>query len=136
MPTSPSSAAFLLDTHTLFWFDTDPTRLSAAGLAVIKNRQNTVLVSSISAWELAIKHRLGKLPNAHPLLESYHASLSRYGFSELSFTSHHALAERTLSAPHKDPFDRALAAQALTENLTLITNDPEVQRFAEVTTLW
>ena len=127
---------FLLDTHTLFWFDTSPDRLSTEAFTTIKNKRHTVFVSSISAWELSIKHRLGKLPNAAPLLEHYHSSLARYGFTELGFTSHHALTEGALSSVHKDPFDRALVAQALVENLTFITNDPEVRNFEEITTLW
>ena len=127
---------YLLDTHTLFWLDTDPTRLSPRGLTVLKNKAYTIYVSSISAWELTIKHRLGKLPNAAPLLGSYHSSLARYSFTEISFSSYHALAEAGLSRNHKDPFDRALVAQALTEGLILITNDPLVQSFSEVKTLW
>lgn len=127
---------YLLDTHTFFWLDTDPTRLSSQGLSVLKDRNNTVYVSSINAWELTIKHRLGKLPNAAPLLKSYHSSLARYGFTELGFSSHHALAEAGLNSSHKDPFDRALVAQALIEGLTLITNDPLVQGSREVKTLW
>lgn len=126
---------YLLDTHTLFWFDTDPARLSERSLATVRDRLNTIFVSSISAWELVIKHRLGKLPSAAPLLKSYYSSLARYGFAELSFRSHHALAEQTLSSAHKDPFDRALAAQALVEDLTLITNDPQIQGL-KIPTLW
>lgn len=126
----------LLDTHTLFWLDTDPGRLSSTALRVIRDRENQVYVSAVTAWELAIKHRLGKLPNAAPLLDSYHASLARYGFRELPFSSSHALAERSLSSPHKDPFDRALVVQALLEDLRLVSNDPEVAGFAEIKVLW
>lgn len=113
----------LLDTHVLLWLDTDPERLSAYALAAIRDRRNEVLVSAVTAWELSIKHRLGKLPSATALLESYHASLAHYGFGELGFTSTHALAERALRSSHKDPFDRALAAQASTEKLELVSND-------------
>lgn len=126
----------LLDTHTLFWLDTDPGRLSQNALGVVRDRQNQVYVSAITAWELAIKHRLGKLPSAAPLLENYHASLARYGFSELPFSSSHALAELGLSSPHKDPFDRALVAQALLEELQLVSNDPEIAGFVEIDVLW
>ncbi|MCA9840234.1 MAG: type II toxin-antitoxin system VapC family toxin [Trueperaceae bacterium] len=127
---------YLLDTHTLFWLDTDPKRLSATALSLIKDKQNIIYTSSINAWELSIKFRLGKLPSAKPLLTSYHSSLARYGFRELSFTSHHALAEQTLSSEHKDPFDRGLVAQALIENLGLISNDPLIQGFTEIKTIW
>lgn len=126
----------LLDTHTLFWLDTDPSRLSSTARGVVRDRQNQVYVSAVTAWELSIKYRLGKLPSAAPLLDSYYASLARYGFRELSLSSSHALAERSLSSPHKDPFDRALVAQALLEELRLVSNDPEVAGFAEINVLW
>ncbi len=126
----------LLDTHTLFWLDTEPNRLSLTALSAIRNRQHQVYVSAVTAWELAIKHRLGKLPSAAPLLDSYHASLARYGFKELPLSSSHALAESGLSSPHKDPFDRALVAQALLEELRLVSNDPEVAGFIEINVLW
>lgn len=126
----------LLDTHALFWLDTDPSRLSLTALSVVRDRRNQVYVSAVTAWELSIKHRLGKLPSAAPLLDSYHASLARYGFRELPLSSTHALAERGLSSPHKDPFDRALVAQALLEELRLVSNDPKVLGFAEIDVLW
>lgn len=125
-----------MDTHTLFWLDTDPGRLSPYALEVVRNRRNQVYISAVTAWELSIKHRLGKLPNAAPLLASYHASLARYGFQELAFSSFHALAERSLSSPHRDPFDRALVAQALQEGLHLVSNDPQVAGFSEIVVLW
>lgn len=126
----------LLDTHTLFWLDTDPSRLSSTAQGAVRDRQNEIYVSAITAWELSIKYRLGKLPSAAPLLDSYHASLARYGFRELPLSSSHALAERSLSSPHKDPFDRALVAQALLEELRLVSNDPEIAGFAEINVLW
>ena len=67
----------LLDTHVLLWLDTDPARLSPKVAALIRNRQNTVYVSAISVWELAIKHRIGKLPSAAALLSDFHASMTR-----------------------------------------------------------
>jgi PIN domain nuclease of toxin-antitoxin system len=126
----------LLDTHTLFWFDTEPNRLSQRALSTVRDRQNQVYISAVTAWELAIKHRLGKLPSAAPLLANYHASLARYGFRELSLSSTHALAERQLSSSHKDPFDRALVAQALLDDLHLVSNDPKVAGFVEIHVLW
>ncbi len=127
---------YLLDTHTLFWLDTDPKRLSASALAIIRNYDNLIFVSSISAWELNIKHRLGKLPSAAPLLDNYQSSLMSYGFKELSFSSKHALAERILSNSHKDPFDRALVAQAEVEKLSLISNDQKLRDFKELNIIW
>jgi len=126
----------LLDTHTLLWLDTDPNRLSQTSLKLIQNNSNTIFISVITAWELSIKNRLGKLPSATPLLNSYHSSLSQYSFTELALTSTHALAERTLSSDHKDPFDRALVAQALIEDMPLISNDPFIQGFPEIKVIW
>lgn len=126
----------LLDTHVLLWLDTDPARLSPKATALIRNRQNTVFVSAISVWELAIKHRIGKLPSAAPLLTDYHASMTHYGFTQLPFTALHGLTEYDLQTPHKDPFDRALIAQAKHENLTLVSRDAAINQAAEVKVVW
>ena len=114
---------FLLDTHTLLWFDTDPSQLSSTALQLIQNPNTTVFVSSITAWELGIKFSLGKLPAAQGLVSSYHSTISKYGFLEIAFTSHDALRAARLPATHKDPFDRALVAQALERNLTIVSLD-------------
>ena len=126
----------LLDTHALLWFDTDPTQLSPKAVSLLRDRKNQIYVSAISAWELAIKNRLGKLPSASPLLNSYHSSLARYGFLALPLSSDHALAERTLSHDHKDPFDRALVAQAVSEKLGLLSSDVKLAQFREVQVVW
>lgn len=126
----------LLDTHAFLWFDTEPQRIPVETRKLIRDRTNRVYVSAISAWELTIKVRLGKLAEAEPLLNTYLASLARYGFGELAFTSTHALAEKGLSQAHNDPFDRALVAQALTDGLNLVSNDPEVKKFNEISVIW
>lgn len=112
---------FLLDTHTLLWFDTDPTQLSSTALQLIQDPSTTIFVSSMIAWELGIKFSLGKLPAAHGLVSGYHSTISRYGFLEIAFTSHDALCAARLPATHKDPFDRALVAQALERKLTIVS---------------
>ena len=114
---------FLLDTHTLLWFDTDPSQLSSTVLQLIQNPSITVFVSSMTVWELGIKFSLGKLPAAQGLVSSYHGTISKYGFLEITFTSHDALRAARLPATHKDPFDRALVAQALERNLTIVGLD-------------
>ena len=126
----------LLDTHTFLWFDTKPQRIPVETRNLIRDRNNQAYVSSISAWELTIKVRIGKLLEAEPLLNTYFVSLARYGFNELTFTSTHALAERSLSQAHTDPFDRALVAQALTESVNLVSDDFKIKQFSEVPVIW
>jgi PIN domain nuclease of toxin-antitoxin system len=113
----------LLDTHTLLWFDITPAKLSTTARALIQNPSTTVFVSSMTAWESGIKHAIGKLPEADNLVLQFHQKLSQYGFLEIAFTSHDALRAARLPATHKDPFDRALVAQALERKLTIVSLD-------------
>lgn len=126
----------LLDVHTLLWFDTGPKRLPHTVLSTLRQRERRVYVSSISAWELTIKYRIGKLPEAGPLLNTYYQTLTAYGFLELPFTTAHALKDRELSHSHKDPFGRALVAQALSEQLAIVSADPQLAAFSEVVVVW
>ncbi len=131
-----SGADLLLDTHVLLWFDADPERLPAEVAALVRDRSRRVYVSAISAWELAIRNRSGRLPEADALLGAYSETLVTYGFTELPFTSVHAWRDRVLNAAHRDPFDRALVAQALSEGLSLVSKDPAVAAFPGVTVVW
>ena len=126
----------LLDVHTLLWFDTNPKRLPPAVLSRLRQRDQRIYVSSVSTWELTIKHRIGKLPEAEPLLNTYYQTLTAYGFLELPFTTAHALRDRTLSHTYKDPFDRALVAQAVTEDLAIVSADSQLAVFSEVAVVW
>jgi len=113
----------LLDTHVILWALADADRLSEPLREAIKDRHNDVLVSAASAWEIATKHRLGKLPQAEVIVRAYPEHVQRLGASELPVTSRHALEAGTMSWTHRDPFDRVLAAQASIEHLTLATVD-------------
>lgn len=126
----------LLDTHVLLWFDSAPERLPKHILALVRDRNQRIYVSAISTWELTIKYRSGKLPEAEALLGSYYDSLHTYGFTELPFTGVHALKDRELGSAHKDPFDRALVAQAMSEQFALVSKDPHVAAFPGVTIIW
>lgn len=114
----------LLDTHVLLWALRDPGRLSAATAVLLRDRANELIVSAATAWEIATKHRIGKLPGAAGLLLAYSDNLRRLGATELPMTSRHALAAGQLDWDHRDPFDRMLAAQSVIEGLTLVTADP------------
>lgn len=125
-------STYLLDTHALLWFLTDDPQLSATAKATIESPTNVLLVSAAVTWEIAIKKRLGKLQAPDDLP----AVLRDQGFGELTITSHHAWHVSTLpSTEHKDPFDRLLAAQALVEDLPIISNDTQLDQYA-ITRHW
>ncbi len=122
----------LLDTHVLLWALEAPQRLPAGIRAAIEDTENDVYASAASAWEIAIKQSLGKLPVPRAdLLET----LSCANLAELPVTLKHAQATRLLPPIHRDPFDRMLVAQAQTEGLSLVSRDPLVRRYP-VTVLW
>jgi PIN domain nuclease of toxin-antitoxin system len=113
----------LLDTHVLLWALGEPERLSRLARLAIEDPANLRLVSSASAWEIAIKHRLGRLPGAQVVLEGYDRHLKRLRATELPIASHHAILAGGLPHPHRDPFDRMLAAQAMLEGAIVVSND-------------
>ena len=113
----------LLDTHTLLWWLTENSSLQDSARKLIANKNNDVLVSAASAWEIATKVRLGKLPIAIDLARDFTAYLERERFDSLAVTAEHGIRAGLLPGPHKDPFDRMLIAQALAENLAIVSND-------------
>jgi PIN domain nuclease of toxin-antitoxin system len=114
----------LVDTHALLWWLFADRRLSPRVKAVLRDPQNSVSVSSASAWEIATKYRLGRLDSAKPLVDDFSGWISKAGFVELSITSGHAIRAGNWDAPHRDPFDRLLAAQSSMEELRLVSRDP------------
>jgi PIN domain nuclease of toxin-antitoxin system len=113
----------LLDTHVLIWWDAGQ-RLSRAALDAIHNADE-VFVSSASAWEIEIKRAMGMLSGTRRTADAIAAS----GFAELPMLVRHAEVLQELPALHRDPFDRVLVAQALSERLTLVTRDPQVSQY-------
>ena len=103
----------LLDTHTLIWWILDdPALTQTAREAIIADTENTVLVSAASAWELAIKFRAGKLPEAGDLVSNFPIEIEQEGFQLLPISAEHGIRAGLLPGPHKDPFDRMLIAQS------------------------
>jgi len=125
----------LLDTHVLLWALVEPDKLSLSALAIIEDTQNTVVVSSASAWELAIKYQLGRLPEASSVIEGFQNHLRVLEAIELAISSTHAIKAGSFKASHRDPFDRVLAAQSLIEGIPLISNDPLLKSF-DVSLIW
>lgn len=114
----------LLDTHTLLWFLADDSRLSVKAKAAIEDTTNERWLSPISLLEIALKHRLGKLPLPAPFGTMFPASLSAEDIHLLPLEVSHLEPLTTLPLHHRDPFDRVLAATAMVEELTLVSVDP------------
>ncbi len=118
----------LLDTQLLLWAAGQPERLSATARKQINNPKNELLFSAASLWEIAIKNSLGRedFRVAPRLLRR---GLLDNGYVELPVTSQHAVNIDGLAPLHKDPFDRLLLAQALTEGITLLTGDAQLAQY-------
>jgi len=112
----------------------DP-RLSPRARAAVGTPSADVFVSAASAWELAVNVRLGKLPEASRLTHRLAESLAEQDFKALPMSLEHGRLGGLLPGPHRDPFDRILAAQALLDDLALVTNDAAFSAFG-VSTLW
>jgi PIN domain nuclease of toxin-antitoxin system len=125
----------LLDTHALAWFLLDLPRLPQTAKAAIADPDNMVVVSIVSALEIAIKVRVGKWPEAEPILRNFDGVLSAEQFQPLTVSMDHALKAGSMPGSHRDPFDRLLIAQALVEDLTLVTNETLFDGFG-VQRLW
>ena len=119
----------LLDTHALLWWWKDDPRLSIRAATAITDQATTVLVSAVSAWEIATKHRLGKLPGAERAVRQFSELIIADGFSHLAVAYQHALKAGGFDIEHRDPFDRMLAAQAIIESATLVTDDASMKLF-------
>lgn len=119
--------SYLIDTHILLWWAFDKAKLEDDSRAIIANQNNLIIVSSASAWEIATKYRIGKLPKAKKLVENYFQVLKQARFAELPVTTAHALRAGRLPIAHRDPFDRMLMAQAELENLPIVTYDSAFQ---------
>lgn len=124
----------LLDTHAFVWWDSDLARLSAAALAAIRDPANEVWVSTVGAWELAIKAQMGRITLRPPLADIFAHQMAN-GMRVLPVSLDHALAVQALPRVHKDPFDRMLVAQANAEGAQLVTVDPIFAQYP-VQTFW
>lgn len=126
----------LLDTHTVLWATTQPSLLSATAQTVITDDSNEVLVSSVVAWELSIKHHLGKLPEAAPLLADFPTVIASLAARVVPVEPRHGVLAGGLSWSHRDPFDRMLAAQATIEGAALVGRDAAFDTLAGLRRVW
>ena len=125
----------LLDTHAFLWWLTVSERLSIPANRAISDEENDVLVSAASAWEIATKHRLGRLPDVETLALDIAGAIAHQDFQELPITVADAVLAGSLPGPHRDPFDRILIAQAQNHDLVLVSSETLFDQYA-VQRLW
>ncbi|HEU4527067.1 MAG TPA: type II toxin-antitoxin system VapC family toxin [Actinomycetota bacterium] len=119
----------LLDTHAFLWWVAADERLSPRASALIADGSNQVLVSAASAWEIVLKSGLGRVEVPTPVDRFFTAQLEMNAFLPLPIHMRHALGLEALPDVHRDPFDRILVAQAVAEDLTLVSRDRELRDY-------
>lgn len=125
----------LLDTHAFIWWMQGSPRLPAAAARAIADENSRVYVSAVSVFEITLKLRLGKLTLVSALAPDVVAAVRGENFTALDLTLAHAHRAGSMPGDHRDPFDRLLMAQALAEDLTLVSNETVFDRFG-VRRLW
>jgi PIN domain nuclease of toxin-antitoxin system len=125
----------LLDTHAFLWFITDDAKLSATGKVTIADPANDILISPASYWEVAIKVSLGKYPLSVPFETLITHGIADNEFEILPIEPKHAAAVSNLPFHHRDPFDRLLIAQALVEQVPLVSADTAFDAYP-INRLW
>jgi len=113
----------LLDTHVFLWWLAGDDALSVAARTAIADEGNDIFVSAASTWEIATKHRIGKLPGAAAIVADLDAVIGGQGFIALPISVRHGQVAGALPGPHRDPFDRMLIAQSMLEDLALVSNE-------------
>ena len=125
----------LLDTHAFLWWVLEDPRLSAGARNLIAAPETDVVVSAVSAWEIAIKAADRRLDLPEPAQTYVPDRIVANGFRELHVTVEHALGVAGLPPIHRDPFDRLLVAQAQVEGIPIVTSDPSIAKY-EVEVIW
>lgn len=121
--------AYLLDTVAVLRWWTDPSDLGSSARAVLESSGEAIFLSAVSVWEIATKNRFGKLPQVIGFEADYPVLLKDNGFTSLALSDRHAMRAGYLPGTHRDPFDRLIAGQALVDDLTVLTNDPQIAGF-------
>ncbi len=124
-----SGRNLLLDTSVLIWWLSEPDRLKPETAALIADPANAISCSVVNLWEIQIKSRLGKLDLTMPLGTIHDWIVDQEGWALLPVRWPHIRRLDVLPSPHKDPFDRLLIAQALEEQLSLVSVDEQVRRY-------
>jgi PIN domain nuclease of toxin-antitoxin system len=125
----------LLDTHAFLWWLGGDAGLSLRARDAVADAANEIFVSAASTWEIATKHRIGKLPGVAAIVADLDGAISDQGFHGLPISVRHGQIAGALPGDHRDPFDRMLIAQAMQETLALVSNEHIFDRFG-VARLW
>ena len=131
----PIAVRALLDTHAFLRWMADSGRLSEAAHRTIADETNDILVSAASAWEIATKVRIGKLPEGEALALDIARHIAGQGFEEVGISIADVERAGRLPGPHRDPFDRMLIAQALARDVAIVSVDAVFDRYG-VARLW
>ncbi len=125
----------LLDTHAMYWYIEGDPQLSTTARTLIQNASNEILISPASYWEIAIKVSLGKWKLNRPYEDFMDIAMNKYGFQVLPILPAHTARLIGLPFHHKDPFDRLLAVQALTERISVVSSDTALDAYG-IARLW
>ena len=125
----------LLDTCAFLWLVTDDPKLSSLAKEIFLNTDNELLLSAVTGYEIAVKYSLGKLHLAEPPKEFIANRIQANAFTELPVSMTHALALQNMPPHHKDPFDRLLVAQAMVNQIPLLSGDQQLSAYA-IERLW
>jgi PIN domain nuclease of toxin-antitoxin system len=125
----------LLDTATFLWAVSDAPEFSQDAREIFVEPGNEIFLSSVSAWEIAVKHALGKLPLPEPPGRFVPLQRKQHGIDPLPLDEEAALYLSRIPPLHKDPFDRMLVCQAVVHELVILTSDELIQQYP-VRTLW
>jgi len=120
---------YLLDTHTFLWMDNNPAQLSPAAALLIQDSANALWLSIASVWEMQIKVQLGKLKLPLPLPTMIERQHQTNRVDLLPIALPHIVGLSDLPAHHKDPFDRMIVSQAITEGMRVISGDSQIARY-------
>ena len=131
----PITVRALLDTHAFLWWMADSERLSEAARSTIADETNDILVSAASAWEIATKVRIGRLPGGETVAVDVAGHIAGQGFKAVAIDVADAERAGRLPGPHRDPFDRMLIAQALARDVAIVSVDAVFDRYG-VARLW
>jgi len=125
----------LLDTHAFLWWIADDPRLSETARGFIADGTNDVYLSVVSAWEIVVKAAVGRIELPETASQFIPRHVTQNGFEILPIRFTHALAVADLPPVHRDPFDRLLIAQAISEGLAILTGDSEIEKY-HVNIIW